>query len=170
MVSLSPAAGMRDAVQQRLETQAGVMAVLGDDLWTGRLLRLSEFIRSTGMLTGLAFSLAAALVVAGVTRLSLAARRDEIAVMWVVGAQRAFISGPFVVEGVTLGLSGALLSWLAAWGVSRAAAVMAAEYPLLGFLGLAPLPLSSVLFLLLSAVLAGASGALLTVLQSSRGR
>ena len=48
-------------VQEHLETQAGVMAVLGDDLWTGRLLRLSEFIRRTGLLTGLAFSLAAAL-------------------------------------------------------------------------------------------------------------
>ena len=159
-----------EPLRQSLAGQPGVAAVMGDDLWTGRLVDLAGLIRRGGLATGLAFALAAALVVAGVTRLSLASRRDEIAVMWVVGAPRTFISGPFVVEGVVLGAGGALLAWASAWGAYRAAGVMAAEHPLLGFLALAPLPASSVVFLVGCAVLAGAGGALLTVFQSARQR
>lgn len=162
------AAARRRELRATLGDEEGVVAVLGDDLWTRRLLELARLIRRAGLATGLAFALAATLVVAGVTRLSLASRRDEIAVMWVVGAPRAFISGPFVVEGVVLGAGGALLAWAASWGVFRIASVLADAHPLLGFLALAPLPLSSVLFLVACSVVAGSCGALLTVYQAAR--
>lgn len=167
-VADSVAAARRLEIRATLGDEDGVVAVLGDDLWTRRLLDLARLIRSTGLATGLAFALAATLVVAGVTRLSLASRRDEISVMWVVGAPRAFISGPFVVEGVVLGAGGALLAWAVSWGVFQAAKVMAEAHPLLGFLALAPLPASSVLFLVACSVVAGTCGALLTVYQAAR--
>ncbi|TDI31683.1 MAG: FtsX-like permease family protein [Acidobacteria bacterium] len=162
------ASARRRELRAALGDEEGVVAVLGDDLWTRRLLELARLIRRAGLAAGLAFALAATLVVAGVTRLSLATRRDEIAVMWVVGAPRAFISGPFVVEGVVLGAGGALLAWAASWGVFRGASMLAEEHPLLGFLALAPLPASSVLFLVSCSVVAGTAGALLTVHQAAR--
>ncbi|TDI47025.1 MAG: FtsX-like permease family protein [Acidobacteria bacterium] len=162
------ASARRRELRAALGDEEGVVAVLGDDLWTRRLLDLARLIRRAGLAAGLAFALAATLVVAGVTRLSLATRRDEIAVMWVVGAPRAFISGPFVVEGVVLGAGGALLAWAASWGVFRGASMLAEEHPLLGFLALAPLPASSVLFLVSCSVVAGTAGALLTVHQAAR--
>lgn len=162
------ASARRRELRAALGDEEGVVAVLGDDLWTRRLLELARLIRRAGLAAGLAFALAATLVVAGVTRLSLATRRDEIAVMWVVGAPRAFISGPFVVEGVVLGAGGALLAWAASWGVFRGASMLAEEHPLLGFLALAPLPASSVLFLVACSVVAGTAGALLTVHQAAR--
>lgn len=162
------ASARRRELRADLGDEEGVVAVLGDDLWTRRLLELARLIRRAGLAAGLAFALAATLVVAGVTRLSLATRRDEIAVMWVVGAPRAFISGPFVVEGVVLGAGGALLAWAASWGVFRGASMLAEEHPLLGFLALAPLPASSVLFLVSCSVVAGTAGALLTVHQAAR--
>lgn len=162
------ASARRRELRAALGDEEGVVAVLGDDLWTRRLLELARLIRRAGLAAGLAFALAATLVVAGVTRLSLATRRDEIAVMWVVGAPRAFISGPFVVEGVVLGAGGALLAWAATWGVFRGASMLAEEHPLLGFLALAPLPASSVLFLVSCSVVAGTAGALLTVHQAAR--
>ena len=118
-VTVADAAGdaRRRELRAGLGDEDGVVAVLGDDLWTRRLLDLARLIRRAGLATGLAFALAATLVVAGVTRLSLASRRDEIAVMWVVGSPRSFISGPFVVEGVALGAGGALLAWAVSWGV-----------------------------------------------------
>jgi len=171
-LEVTVAAAVDEAGQRTLRAtlgdEEGVVAVLGDDLWTRRLLDLARLIRRGGLATGLAFALAATLVVAGVTRLSLASRRDEISVMWVVGAPRGFISGPFVVEGVVLGAGGALLAWAAAWGVFRLASVLAEAHPLLGFLALAPLPVSSVLFLVGCAVVAGACGAILTVYQAAR--
>lgn len=44
-------------------------------------------------------------------------RREEIAIMKMVGANNGFIRLPFVVEGLTLGLIGGSLAFLAEWGV-----------------------------------------------------
>lgn len=44
-------------------------------------------------------------------------RRDEIAIMKMCGATNGFVRGPFVVEGVILGLFGALLAFFLEWGV-----------------------------------------------------
>ncbi len=44
-------------------------------------------------------------------------RREEIAIMKMVGANNGFIRLPFVVEGLILGLMGGCLAFLAEWGV-----------------------------------------------------
>ena len=43
-------------------------------------------------------------------RLSITARRREIAIMRLVGASNGFIRGPFIIEGMIQALLGALLS------------------------------------------------------------
>jgi cell division transport system permease protein len=153
----------RRALKRELLADETVLAVLADDLWGNRLLRLAALVRRAGAGAGLAFALVAALVVSGVIRISLAARRDEIQVMWVVGSTRIFIAGPFVVEGVLLGATGALLAVAAAWGAFRLALTLAEAHPLLGFMALTPLPLSAAGLLIGAAALAGAGGAALAV-------
>ncbi len=44
-------------------------------------------------------------------------RREEIAIMKMVGANNGFIRLPFIVEGLTLGLIGGCLAFIAEWGV-----------------------------------------------------
>ena len=44
-------------------------------------------------------------------------RREELAIMKMCGATDAFIQWPFVVEGLLLGLTGALLAFFAQWGI-----------------------------------------------------
>ena len=44
-------------------------------------------------------------------------RREEIAIMKMCGATDSFIQWPFVVEGLLLGLTGALLAFFAQWGI-----------------------------------------------------
>lgn len=44
-------------------------------------------------------------------------RREEIAIMKMVGATNSFIRWPFVWEGLILGLTGALLAFLIQWGI-----------------------------------------------------
>lgn len=44
-------------------------------------------------------------------------RREEIAIMKMVGASNAFIRMPFVIEGLILGLLGSLLAFAAQWGL-----------------------------------------------------
>lgn len=43
-------------------------------------------------------------------------RREEIAIMKMCGATNGFVRGPFVVEGMLLGLAGALIAYLLQWG------------------------------------------------------
>ncbi|MEG1632497.1 MAG: permease-like cell division protein FtsX [Oscillospiraceae bacterium] len=50
-------------------------------------------------------------------KLATFTRREEIGIMKMVGASNGFIRGPFVVEGLTLGLLGGGLAFLAEWGV-----------------------------------------------------
>ena len=50
-------------------------------------------------------------------KLATISRREEIAIMKMVGATNSFIRMPFVVEGLVLGILGGGLAYLAEWGI-----------------------------------------------------
>ena len=55
------------------------------------------------------------LIISNTVKLSMYDRRDEIAIMKMVGATNGFIRLPFVVEGFTLGMLGAALAFFLEW-------------------------------------------------------
>ena len=63
------------------------------------------------------------LIVSNTIRLALYDRREEIAIMRVVGATNHFIRTPYVIEGILLGLFGAALAFFAEWGIYNLLAV-----------------------------------------------
>ena len=56
-------------------------------------------------------------IIANTVKLAMFARKEEIAVMKMVGATNHFIRAPFVVEGMFLGLCAAVLAFFVLWGV-----------------------------------------------------
>jgi cell division transport system permease protein len=56
-------------------------------------------------------------IISNTIKLTTFDRRDEIAIMKMVGATNSFIRLPFVVEGLVLGLLGGGLAFLAEWGL-----------------------------------------------------
>ena len=56
-------------------------------------------------------------IIANTIKLATFYRREEIAIMKMCGATDAFIQWPFVVEGMVLGLTGALVAFFAQWGI-----------------------------------------------------
>ena len=56
-------------------------------------------------------------IIANTIKLATFYRREEIAIMKMCGATNAFVRWPFVVEGLLLGLTGALLAFFAQWGI-----------------------------------------------------
>jgi cell division transport system permease protein len=54
---------------------------------------------------------------ANTINLATYSRREEIAIMKMVGASNWFIRFPFVVEGLMLGLLGGLLGFFLEWGI-----------------------------------------------------
>ncbi len=107
------AGGRVESLAASLRHMPGVADVRYDRQWLDRLLAAISIIRAAGFALGAVLIVAAALTVANVVRLSLHARRDELEIMQLVGAPRAFVQGPFVMEGLLQGGVGALAALLA---------------------------------------------------------
>ena len=81
------------------------------------------FVLVRNIATSVAFVLVAMLllvslfIISNTINLAYFYRREEIAIMRLCGATNAFIQWPFVVEGLILGLTGALLAFFAQWGI-----------------------------------------------------
>jgi cell division transport system permease protein len=111
-VRLSAGAGAREALEGfagRLRLMAGVSDVRYDRQWLDRLMATVRVIRGVGFALSTLLTIAAALTVANVVRLTLHDRRDEIGIMQLVGAPDVFVRGPFVIEGMLHGGIGAVL-------------------------------------------------------------
>ncbi len=118
-----------DVLVTRLRATAGVADVRYDKEWLDRLLNGIRLLRVVGFALGGALMLAAALTLANVVRLALAARRDELEIMQLVGAPQAYVRGPFVMEGALHGGIGAVVA-LVALGIAFIAARPALLMPL----------------------------------------
>ncbi len=75
-----------------------------------RLFQLTNYIRVAAVVLVALLTFVAFIFINNTIRLSITARRREIAIMRLVGASNGFIRGPFITEGVLQALIGALLS------------------------------------------------------------
>jgi cell division transport system permease protein len=93
-----------------LNAVGGVADVRFDRTWIARLNATVRVIRGVGLVIIALLAVASAMTVGNVVRLAALARRDEIAIMQLVGAPFAYIRGPFIVEGLLQGGIGAILA------------------------------------------------------------
>ena len=110
-------------ITEMASTKRYVEAVLGVDKVNAALEISQGFMTVRGVVRGVSWVLAVILVIVSVfmmantVKLTTYGRREEIAIMKMVGATNGFIRWPFIVEGVTLGLVGSALSFLIQWGI-----------------------------------------------------
>jgi len=91
-------------------------------------------------------------IMSNTIKLATYERREEIAIMKIVGATNAFIRWPFIFEGFILGTTGAMAAFAALWGLYGLAATQVLEYEAL-FLNLLPFTeVSAPLFMLFAAI------------------
>lgn len=82
-----------------------------------------SFISIRNIVTAISFVLIIILVfvsffiMSNTIKLATFSRREEIGIMKMVGASNSFIRWPFVIEGLILGVFGAVLAFFAEWGV-----------------------------------------------------
>lgn len=151
-VYLDPGPTARDTARAVGTACAGsstVEEVRYDQDFLDRVDALLDVARWGGAVLGIVVFTAVAFVVAGVLRLTVYARRDEIAIMHLVGAPPMLVRGPFLVAGVVQGLAGGLAALFLVEAVRRAARAYAGPGPS-GLLELAagsPLPLPPSLFI-----------------------
>jgi cell division transport system permease protein len=93
--------GIRDAVLKRRQVTA-----------------LLEFVRWSGIVLGLITFFTAAVLILNAVHLTVAARRQEIRIMGLVGASRGTIRWPFLLEGAIQGCLGGVLAGMLLWGLA----------------------------------------------------
>ncbi|MCC6222304.1 MAG: ABC transporter permease [Thermoleophilia bacterium] len=77
---------------------------------TERVLKVARIIEIVFLLAAAVLLAASIILIANTIRLSIFARRREIEVMKLVGATNWFVRGPFMLEGLICGLTGALIA------------------------------------------------------------
>jgi len=75
-----------------------------------KLLSLTRWLRTAGLVIIFSVGLAAIFLIATTIRLTVFARRREVGIMKLVGATNWYIRWPFFLEGMIIGLVGALLA------------------------------------------------------------
>lgn len=75
-----------------------------------KMLALSKWVRTAGLITMVLLGIAAVFLIATTIRLSVYSRRKEIGIMKFLGATNWFVQFPFVLEGMMLGLAGSLMA------------------------------------------------------------
>lgn len=108
------------------ETKAKLEAIDGIAKVNAHIEYANRFVRVRNIVTVISLILTAVLtfvsffIMSNTIKLTTYGRREEIAIMKMVGATNAFIRTPFVIEGLILGLLGGFLGFLAIWGLYTA--------------------------------------------------
>ena len=112
-----------DDLEQMGETVRQVEAVSGVAKVQWEQAISDGFVALRNVASAVAFILIAMLlvislfIIANTIKLATFYRREEIAIMKMCGATNAFVRWPFVVEGMLLGLTGALIAFFVQWGI-----------------------------------------------------
>ncbi len=154
------ATGAIDNLITTLNAMGGVADVRYDKTWISRLNATVRVVRGVGLVIIALLAVASAMTVGNVVRLAALARRDEIAIMQLVGAPFAYIRGPFIAEGLLQGGVGAILAVAAL--LATFAAIRARYGPFIadavGLTGVAFVPTQVLLLLIVGGMALGCLG------------
>ncbi|MEE8407142.1 MAG: permease-like cell division protein FtsX [Acidimicrobiia bacterium] len=116
---------LHNSVKFRLDQQIQVVrqvTTAADSI--EQLQNLSSVLNILGLGLAIALGLSAIVLIANTIRLAIYARREEVAIMKLVGASNWFIRVPFLLEGMIEGVAGATLAvftvWLGSTSLARA--------------------------------------------------
>ncbi|MFZ0033119.1 MAG: permease-like cell division protein FtsX [Candidatus Cybelea sp.] len=98
------------AVAANVRRLSGVNNVYYGQKIVVRLLQLGAVLRRIGIAVIVVFFVVAGIIISNTIRLTVFARRREIAIMQLVGATSTYIRLPFIFEGLLDGLVGALIA------------------------------------------------------------
>jgi cell division transport system permease protein len=163
-------AGARDLAARLRAGVPGAAEVDYGNAWLETLEALVRRARLAALFLFGALAVATAVLVSNTLRLAVFARRDEIEIMKLVGATDAFVSGPFLIEGLLQGVLGAGLA-AGALVATHALLVprLGAALPVAGALRLADtLPPSLLAGLVLGGGAVGLLGSALSVARTLR--
>jgi cell division transport system permease protein len=103
------------AVADRIGAEPIVEEVRYGNEWLDKVFLLRRVAATGTAVLGTGFAAVAVLIIGAAVRLAIFARRNEIAIMQLVGATNWFIRKPFLLEGLITGVTGGLIAAGATW-------------------------------------------------------
>ncbi len=100
-----------------LESIPGIAKVNAHIEYADRFVRVRNIVSVISLILTVVLSFVSFFIMSNTIRLTTYGRREEIAIMKMVGATNAFIRTPFIIEGIILGVLGGVLGFLSVWGI-----------------------------------------------------
>ncbi len=123
--------------QAEIETIDGIAEVYADIEVANALVAIRTVIYVASIGVASVLLLVSLIIISNTIKLTMMDRKEEIAIMKMVGATNSFIQLPFVVEGFLLGLFASVISFFIEWGLYEVM-LRAIDSTNLAFLSFAP--------------------------------
>ena len=124
--------------RDRLLMIPGVVEVSSPDGLIEGFANLQEVLQVVSLVLIVVLLFVSLLIISNTVKMAMADRKNEIAIMKMVGATNGFIRLPFVVQGFALGMLGAVIAFGAEWFLYDAMAGKINAYDNLSFLDFVP--------------------------------
>ena len=100
------------AIADKAKTFNGIEKVNYYKQTVDKIMKVTDFIQLAALIIMAFLVIVSVVVVANPVKLTVFARGDEISIMKYIGATNWFVRGPFLVEGIIIGLFSAIISVL----------------------------------------------------------
>jgi cell division transport system permease protein len=97
----------------------GVADITSGADWVEGYVRALALVRGSALGLGVILVVATTLIVSNTIRLAVLSRRDELEILALVGASRAFVNTPFLIEGALQGAAAGAVAWLVLYALFR---------------------------------------------------
>lgn len=100
-----------------LEEVPGVAAVYADPEMANSMATIRNLLSAASIAVTVVLTVVSLVIISNTIKLTMLDRKEEIAIMRMVGATNGFIRFPFVIEGFLIGVCGAVASFFLEWGL-----------------------------------------------------
>lgn len=109
--------GLMADTQKNLEAIDGVEDVSAQLEISKGFVTVRNIVSAVSLILIVILFIVSVFIMSNTIKLTTFGRREEIAIMKMVGATNSFIRTPFVVEGLVLGVTGSIFAYLIQWGL-----------------------------------------------------
>lgn len=106
--------------KQELESIPGIAKVNAHLDYADSFIKIRNIITVISLVLVVVLGFVSFFIMSNTIKLATFSRREEIAIMKMVGASNSFIRTPFVIEGLVLGVLGSLLAFVLQWALYNA--------------------------------------------------
>ena len=154
-----------ETLTYKLERLVAVDEVAYGQKWLDRFSQVIKLFSLAGYSLGGMFLMAAIFFVANTIRLVIYSRRDEIEILWLVGALPSFIKAPLYIQGLIQGFIGGVLGLGGLWVAFMAISVQIQQGLGTGLFEIQFLPVCAYIGMLLASMFVGWLGCFLSLKQ-----